>query len=79
MIAFSIAARRPCPLNHPQGKPVRHAPRNSEECIGSRPKLVAEVTFLSWADDGLLRQVVFQGLREDGPASDVRLDRPSPS
>jgi hypothetical protein len=34
-------------------------------------------TFLSWTDDGVLRQVVFQGLREDKPASDVRLDRPS--
>ena len=26
-----------------------------------RPELVAEVTFLTWTDDGLLRQVVFRG------------------
>jgi ATP-dependent DNA ligase len=27
-------------------------------------------------DDGLLRQVVYQGLREDKPAREVRRDRP---
>ena len=36
-----------------------------------RPELVAEVTFLTWTDDGLLRQVVYQGLREDRPAREV--------
>src|SRR5215472_7244697 len=37
-----------------------------------RPELVCEVTFLSWTDDGLLRQVTYQGLREDKPAREVR-------
>jgi bifunctional non-homologous end joining protein LigD len=37
-----------------------------------RPELVAEVTFLTWTEDGLLRQVVYQGLREDEPAREVR-------
>lgn len=36
-----------------------------------RPELVAEVTFLTWTDGGLLRQVVYQGLREDKPAREV--------
>ena len=36
-----------------------------------RPELVAEVTYLTWTDDGLLRHVVYQGLREDKPASEV--------
>jgi ATP-dependent DNA ligase len=40
-----------------------------------RPELVVEVMFLTWTDDGLLRQVVYQGLREDKPASTVRLER----
>jgi bifunctional non-homologous end joining protein LigD len=40
-----------------------------------KPKLVAEVTFMTWTDDGLLRHVVFQGLREDKPALEVRLER----
>jgi bifunctional non-homologous end joining protein LigD len=30
------------------------------------------VTFLTWTADGLLRQVVYEGLREDKPARDVR-------
>jgi len=41
-----------------------------------RPELVAEVKFLTWTDDNLLRQVVYQGLREDKPAAEVR--RPVP-
>jgi hypothetical protein len=42
-----------------------------------RPELVAEVTFLEWTDDGLLRHVVYQGLREDKPAMEVRRDSPN--
>ena len=41
-----------------------------------RPELVAEVTYLEWTDDGLLRQVVYQGLREDKLAGEVRRERP---
>jgi ATP-dependent DNA ligase len=37
-----------------------------------RPELVAEVTFLTWTADGLLRQVVYEGLREDKAARDIR-------
>ena len=37
-----------------------------------RPERVAEVTYLSWPDDGLLRHTVFVGLREDKPAREVR-------
>src|SRR6516162_8394962 len=37
-----------------------------------RPELVAEVKFLSWTEDDLLRQVVYEGLREDEPAAEVR-------
>src|ERR1051325_10972456 len=35
------------------------------------PELVAEVTFLTWTEEGLLRHVVYQGLREDKPARQV--------
>jgi bifunctional non-homologous end joining protein LigD len=41
-----------------------------------RPELVAEVTFLTWAADGLLRQVSYQGLREDKRAKEVWRERP---
>ncbi|MGC1885158.1 MAG: non-homologous end-joining DNA ligase [Stellaceae bacterium] len=37
-----------------------------------RPELVVEVKFLTWTQEGLLRQVIYQGLREDKPAIDVR-------
>jgi len=37
-----------------------------------RPELVAEVKFLAWTEDNLLRQVVYEGLREDKPAREVR-------
>jgi bifunctional non-homologous end joining protein LigD len=37
-----------------------------------RPQLVAEVKFLSWTDDNLLRQVIYEGLREDKLAAEVR-------
>jgi bifunctional non-homologous end joining protein LigD len=41
-----------------------------------RPELVAEITYLSWPDHGLLRHTVFVGLREDKPASEVRRETP---
>lgn len=41
-----------------------------------RPELVAEVKFLAWTEDNLLRQVVYEGLREDKPARDVRREVP---
>jgi ATP-dependent DNA ligase len=41
-----------------------------------RPELVAEVKFLSWTDDNLLRQVVYEGLPEDKPAAQVQREMP---
>src|SRR6201993_3126910 len=41
-----------------------------------RPELVTEVKFLTWTDDNLLRQVVYEGLREDKPAREVRREVP---
>jgi ATP-dependent DNA ligase len=43
-----------------------------------RPELVAEVKFLTWTDDNLLRHVVYEGLREDKPAAEVRRLVPHP-
>jgi DNA ligase D-like protein (predicted ligase) len=42
----------------------------------ARPELVAEITYMSWADDGLLRHTVFLGPREDKPAREVRREVP---
>jgi DNA ligase D-like protein (predicted ligase) len=42
-----------------------------------RPELVVEVKYLTWTDENLLRQVVYEGLREDKNPTDVR--RPVPN
>ncbi len=42
-----------------------------------RPELVVEVKYLTWTDENLLRQVVYEGLREDKDPTDVR--RPTPN
>ena len=42
------------------------------------PELVAEVKYLTWTDDNLLRQVVYEGLREDKPPADARRPIPHP-
>jgi ATP-dependent DNA ligase len=43
-----------------------------------RPELVAEVKYLTWTEDNLLRQIVYEGLREDKPAAEVRRPVPHP-
>lgn len=40
------------------------------------PKLVAEITYLTWTADGLLRHTVFVGPRSDKPARQVRRESP---
>jgi ATP-dependent DNA ligase len=42
-----------------------------------RPELVAEITYLSWAGDGLLRHTVFVASPEDKPATEVRRETPA--
>ena len=34
---------------------------------------------ITWTDDNLLRQVMYEGLREDKPAAEVRRPLPHPS
>jgi bifunctional non-homologous end joining protein LigD len=43
-----------------------------------RPELVVEVKYFSWTDDNLLRQVIYEGLREDKPPTEVRRPVPHP-
>jgi hypothetical protein len=45
----------------------------------TKPELVAEITYLTWGDEGLLRHTVFVGLREDKPAREVRRETPTAS
>jgi DNA ligase D-like protein (predicted ligase) len=41
-----------------------------------RPEMVVEVSYLTWTEDGLLRQVVYLGEREDKPAAEVKREPP---
>ena len=78
--------RRLQPLATPdmplEGRPPRNARFGSPLVLSRvhwvRPELVVEVKFLAWTEDNLLRQVVYEGQREDKPASDVRREIPHP-
>jgi bifunctional non-homologous end joining protein LigD len=43
-----------------------------------RPEVVVEVTYLTWTEDNLLRQVSYQGQREDKPTKQVVRPVPHP-
>jgi bifunctional non-homologous end joining protein LigD len=65
------------PLDSPPPRDSRFgSPLTLSRVHWVRPELVAEVKFLAWTEDNLLRQVVYEGLREDKPPRDVR--RPIP-
>jgi ATP-dependent DNA ligase len=65
------------PLAAPPPRDTRFArPLELAKLHWVRPELVAEITYLSWPDDGLLRHTVFVGLREDKPAREVQRERP---
>lgn len=59
-------------------RPFRASARrwSSPASIGSSLKLVTEIVYLTWTADGLLRQTVCVGLREDKPAREVRRETP---
>jgi DNA ligase D-like protein (predicted ligase) len=61
------------PLDHPPPRSTRFgSPLVLSRVHWVRPELVVEVKFLTWTGDNLLRQVVYEGLREDKPAREVR-------
>ena len=67
------------PLDLPPARDSRFgSPLTLRRVHWVRPELVAEVKFLSWTEDNLLRQVVYEGLREDKPAAEIRRAVPYP-
>lgn len=60
--------RTTCPADEP---PTR---AESKGVTWVTPELVVEVEFTQWTDDGRLRHPAFQGLREDKPADEVRIE-----
>ena len=59
-------------------KPFKKLPPDVGRGIWVEPKLVCEVEFTEWTDEGRLRHPSFQGLREDKKAKDVHRDREVP-
>ena len=47
---------------------------HKRKCRQIVPEVVVEVTYLTWTEDNLLRQVSYQGQREDKPARQVVRD-----
>ncbi len=60
--------QRKCPFPN---RPATNAPVHWVE-----PRLVCEVSFQEWTQDGVMRQPIFVGLREDKPARMVRREEP---
>ena len=66
-------ARKTSPLSVPPPRSTRFgSPLVLSRVHWVEPKLVAEITYLTWTADGLLRHTVYVGLREDKPADEVR-------
>ncbi|HEY2146565.1 MAG TPA: non-homologous end-joining DNA ligase [Pirellulales bacterium] len=69
-------ARKTSPLSAPPPRSTRFgSPLILSRVHWVEPKLVAEITYLTWTADNLLRQTVYVGLREDKPADHVRRER----
>jgi bifunctional non-homologous end joining protein LigD len=47
-----------------------------DDVVWVEPRLVAEISFAEWTHDGRLRAPVYQGLREDKDAGEVRRELP---
>jgi ATP-dependent DNA ligase len=72
-------ARATMPLSMPPPRKTRFgSPLVLSRVHWVEPELVAEITYLTWTADGLLRQTVFLGLRSDKPARQVRRESPRP-
>ena len=67
------SARTTSPLSAPPPRSTRFgSPLVLSRVHWVEPKLVAEIAYLTWTADNLLRQTVYVGLREDKPAEQVR-------
>ena len=59
----------------PFPEPPRMPRVRRDDIVWVEPELVAEVAFAEWTHDGRLRAPVYEGLREDKSASEVRKER----
>lgn len=59
--------------------PFKVKPKTNAPATWVTPKLICEVEFSEWTDEGLMRHPVFLGLREDKKADNVRKEIPEES
>jgi ATP-dependent DNA ligase len=66
-------ARADSPLSAPPPRKTRFgSPLVLSRAHWVEPQLAAEITYLTWTNDGLLPQTIYVGLRSDKPAAEVR-------
>lgn len=73
-----LALRKKLDLLVQPSTPFAVKPRDPglRRAVWTKPKLVGEVAFTEWTDEGLIRHPSFQGLREDKKARDVIREEP---
>ena len=70
-------ARASSPLSAPPPRKTRFgSPLVLSRVHWVEPQLIAEITYLTWTADDLLRHTVYVGLRSDKPATEVRREVP---
>ena len=75
-IARVLERARPLERDEPPfARPPRMPRVRKGDVVWLEPRLVAEVAFAEWTHDGRLRASVYQGLRDDKPAEEVRRER----
>jgi len=74
---LDLLAHSNSPLSAPPPRETRFgSPLVLSRVHWVKPQLIAEITYLTWTEDGLLRQTVYTGLRSDKPAAEVRRELP---
>ncbi len=60
-----------------KSSPFAAVPSSNEKPHWVKPRLVAQVRFAEWTDDGVLRHPVYLGLRDDKTAAAVKKEAPA--